>query len=500
MVAGLQNRSSVMAVVKETTEATPKKPLSAANFIAIQNGFQITPQFEELQSEELQAGSIGRSKSVLGSENPTASFSHYLRHSGVEGQAPNYAPIIEALFGKETIAGVEYATLGGSTVKILKVANGANFRAGQALLVKDAAGFSIRNISKIVGNDLYLAQDLTSAPGAGVNLGKAVQYEPAVEDHPTVTIWNYRANGGALEVMSGGRSLEMSLNIQAGQQINASFNMGGVEYFFNPIEVLASKTYLDFLDEAVERAVSVPAKLYKDAHDLAEALQIAMNALGSANEFTVKYSDTLGKFTFTSNGAVFSVLWNSGDNTANSIGETLGFLVAADDSGALTYTADSAISFAAPFTPSYDSAQPLVAKGTEVMLGGEEDITCFGASTVNFRLGNTKADIPDLCEESGKSGSIINEREVTIDVQSILKKYDTDKFKRFRKGESTMFTFNAGEKVGGNWKPGRCINLHLPTATITAFSVGEQNGLCVVNMTLRAFVDNGKAEVFLNFV
>lgn len=502
MGIGLQNRSSVMGVVKEVTEATPKKPTSAADYIALQSGFQITPQFEELQSAELQAGSIGKSKSVLGSENPTCSFSHYMRHSGVEGQAPNFSPLVEALFGTKIVNAVERSAAAASTTKIVKLGAGlgVNFKRGQALLVKDPAGYSIRNVLSVAGDDLTLSQALPTAPGAGVNLGKAVMYEPAVVDHPTLTIWNYRANGGAIEAMSGARVLDMSMSIQAGQQINASFNLAGVEYFFNPIEILATNNYLDFLDEATTRAVTVAAKLYKDPNDLADAIETAMNALGSANVFTVAYSSSTGKFTITSDGAIFSLLWNTGANTANSMGAALGFSLAADDSAALTYTGDSAISFASPYTPAYDSAQPLVAKSTEVMLGGEDDTACFGAQSINIKVANQKADIPDLCEDSGKSGSIISERDVTVEIVALLKKYDVDKFTRFREGMNTVLTFNAGEKSGGNWIPGKCVNFHIPTGTLTSFSVTEQNGLCVINLGLRAYVENGAGEVFLNFV
>lgn len=502
MGIGLQNRSSILSAVKEANEAKPQLPISAAQFLALQNGFQITPQFEELQSQELQAGSIGKSKSVLGNENPTASFSHYLRHSGIEGQAPNYSPIVESLFGKMTVAAVEFDTIVGSTSKVIKVGvgEGVSFRPGQALLVKDAAGYSIRNIKSIAGDNLTLAQALTVAPPTGVNLGKAVLFEPAVEDHPTVTIWNYRANGGALEAMSGARTLDMSVNVVAGQQINASFSLAGVEYFFNPINVVAGKTYLDFMDEAVERAVSIAPKLYKDPHQVAEALEIAMNALGSASVFAVSYSDKTGKYTFSSTGAIFELLLSSGDNAVNCIGEVLGFDLAADLDGATEYVGQNPIDLKSPFTPAYDSAQPLVAKGTEVMLGGVDDIECFGAQTANIKVTNQKADIPDLCEESAKSGSIISERDATIEIVAILKKYDSSKFTKFRKGDEIAFTFNAGDKLGGNWKPGACINFHIPTATIVNFAVNEQNGLCVLNMTLRAFVQDGKPEVFLNCI
>lgn len=502
MGIGLQNRSSVMGVVIETTEAKAKKPTAGTDFIALQSGFQITPQFEELQSAELQAGSIGKSKSVLGNENPTCSFSHYMRHSGVEGQAPNFSPLVEALFGSKVVTAVERSAAAASTTKIVKLGAGlgVNFKRGQALLVKDPAGYSIRNVLSVVGDDLHLSQALPSAPGAGVNLGKAVLYEPAVVDHPTLTIWNYRANGGAIEAMSGSRVLDMSMNIQAGQQINASFNLAGVEYFFNPIEILATNNYLDFLDDATTRAVTVAAKLYKDPNDLASAIQTAMNALGSANVFTVTYSSSTGKFTIASDGATFELHWNTGAHAANSMGAALGFSLVADDTGALSYVADSVITLAAPYNPSYDTAQPLVAKSTEVMLGGEDDTACFGAQSINIKVGNQKSDIPDLCEDSGKSGSIISERDVTVEITALLKKFDVDKFTRFREGMNTALTFNAGEKSGGNWIPGKCVNFHIPTGTLTAFSVAEQNGLCVINLSLRAYVESGKGEVFLNFV
>jgi hypothetical protein len=94
-----------------------------------------------------------------------------------------------------------------------------------------------------------------------------------------------------------------------------------------------------------------------------------MNAVTS-EVFTVTYSDSTGKFTITyANAATLSLLWNSGANTAQSIGTKLGFLVAADDTGSLTYTSDNAQTLTASYVPSYDAVDPLIFKSAELFIG-----------------------------------------------------------------------------------------------------------------------------------
>jgi hypothetical protein len=313
-------------------------------------------------------------------------------------------------------------------------------------------------------------------------------------------MWYYLGNAGAIELMAGARVTELSISAQAGQYVNASFTIGGVGYYFNPLVIGATDTKLDFLDNATTRVASVTAKTYKDPHELADAIASSMNALGSGNTFTCAYSNSTGKFTLTSSGATFSLLWNTGANTANTLGDKIGFLVAADDSGSLTYTSDNAQDFAAAYVPAYDDSSALVAKENEVMLGGSTDITCFKAQEVSISLANTKTDIPDLCEASGKSGSLITAREVTANVKYLLSKYDAEKFRRFRAGTSTSFTYNFGVKSGGQWVAGKCVNIFMPTCSITSFEIQDQDGLCVVEIGLSAFVDDGQAELFLNFL
>jgi hypothetical protein len=134
----LQTKSSSLGVRVESTEGTLVAPTTGAHFVALQDDFSMSPEFEVLENAELKS-SIGKAKSIQGIENPTFSFSHYLRNSGTAGTAPNYGPFLKAGFGGEDVAGVEHNTVASSTVALVKVdtGEGATYVRGQPLLIKD---------------------------------------------------------------------------------------------------------------------------------------------------------------------------------------------------------------------------------------------------------------------------------------------------------------------------------------------------------------------------
>lgn len=497
-------RKSAFAVKVETTEGTPVAPTAGTDYIPIQADATMAPEFDTLENEELKA-SIGQSKSILGAENPTASVSVYLTNSGTAGVAPQVAELLTAAFGNEDIEGTEYDTIAASTVSVVKVdtGEGAQFRPGQALLVKNgAAPYEIRAVHSISGDDLTVGFDLDNAPGTGVNLGQAVTYYPANDGHQTLSLWHYLGNGGAIQMVSGARVAEMGIEFPAGELINASYSLEGLEYYFNPIEIVATDQYLDFTDDAGTFAVTVALKTYKDPHDLAAALQTAMNA-ATTETHSVSYSDTTGKFTIaTSTSTVFSLLWNTGTNAANSIADALGFATAANDTGATTYEADNVKSWASPQSPDFSNhGDPLAAKSNRVMLGDQQDNVCFQASSVSFTLTDTRQTIDSVCADSGRSGSIVQQRAVTVSVTALLDQFDVDKFRRFRENEETRFQYTCGTKTGGNWDAGKCANVYIPTATITSYSIVDDDGLVTLELELTAFVnDQGEDEVYLSFV
>lgn len=501
----LSNKKSVMAIVDESTEGTPAFPTTANEYTALQDGFDMEPAFNELDNAEL-TGSIGKAKTILGSEDPSASFSHYIRHSGVEGTEPDYGRLFHSLLGDKKVVTTERdvvsATAGTETARAtidVDAGEGVEFERGQAVMIKDPTnGYSVRNVFSVTGDVLDMGQNVSVAPVAGVDLGKAVLYKPANDEHPTHSYLLYRANGGAVELLAGGRVTEGSIEASAGEFVNGSFSVGGVGYYFDPVEITATNKYLDFDDTSGELNAVIAEKTYKDPHELAAALETAMDDL-TPDTITVKYLDASGKYQITTDDGL-QLLWATGVNSANSIGETIGFDVSTNDTGFTTYESDDAAVLSSPQTPNYDNAQPLVAKDNQIMIGDFSDIGCFEASSVTMSINGTKSDIPSICAPTGKAGSIISEREVEVEVAALLNKYDADKFKRFRKGDNIQFTYNFGEKSGGNWVPGKTVNTYMPTSTISSFKLEDADGLVQLSMTLKGYVDEGKGEFYINFL
>ncbi len=360
MTAGLM-RASVYAVMKEVAEGTYVEPAAAASFVPLRPGNSLNFEPEILESDEL-LNDIGASKGAVGKEAVSGSHSAYLKHSGVEGQEPELGPMYESIFGSKSIASTEYDTVSGSTVSILKVntGEGSTYEVGEALLGKDATnGYFIRNISSISGDDLTLNFNLSNAPASGVNLGKAVLYKPVSTGHPSFSTSKYLGNGHAIELSAGNHTSEMAITADANGFGEVEFSFAGTKYYYNPITITSASKYIDFTDDAGTAACSVPVKIYKTPIELAVAIQDALNG-ASAEDYTCTYSNVTGKFTIASaTTAVLSLLWNSGANTANSIKTKIGFSNT-NDTGSLTYTSDSAQTYAAPYTPSYDADNKII--------------------------------------------------------------------------------------------------------------------------------------------
>jgi hypothetical protein len=503
-MAKLQNRNTVMAVVKETTEGTPVAPSAATQFIPIHEGFTFDPAFDELENAELQS-SIGKSKNTLGLENPTSSFDLYIKHSGVEAQAPNWGVLLESALGQVTAAPTELNVAASTTVSVVKVAaSGTDYPRGSAVLLKNSSNaYEIRPVSGSTATDITLAFDSINIADTGVGIGRPVQYSPLSVGHPTLSVWGYRANAGALELMAGGRVSDLSIEVPAADAITGSFTIDGIQYYFNPLTTTASLKYVDITDDGGTVAAVVAEKTWKDPYELADALSTACTAasVGSGNNtITVTYDDSTGKFTFSSDGTTFSLLWNTGANTANTIGSLLGFSVAADDTGSTSYVGDNAVSWAAAFTPDFDDVDFNVAKGNNVLIGDQQDNVCFEAQNISYSIANTKADVLDMCSTSGKSGSQFTEREVTVDIVGYLTTNQAEEFKRFRANDEIAFAHNFGVKSGGNWVAGKCVNTYIPSARISSFTLGDSDGLVTVEMSIQAFVKNGQGEFYLNFL
>lgn len=506
-------RSSRLAVIEETTEGTILDPAASTNFIPLQPGFEFVPNVASITNEEIR-GSIGQSPSIQGLEAPTASFSEYLKHSGVEGQAPNYGLVIESAFGSVSSNATERLTAAASTTSLLKLsAGGADFdnpttALGKAVLVKDGTnGYSIRPVDSRSGNDLTLGFNLPAAPAAGIGVGKCVSYKCEDSGHPTMSAWLYRANGGAVEAIAGARTTEMAMSLSVGELINIAFTLNGTAFYMNPIRITSSTNKLDFTDDDGTFAATIPVAVYKHPHDLAAAITTAMNTANSGETHTCTFNSTgalAGKFTIVSTGTVLSLLWNTGANTANTIASKIGFSAAADSTGSPAttgYNSPTVQSYASALTPSYDSVDPMAAKYMEVLIGSASSYESACVQTMSISISNAVQDVLCISAESGVEGKVIQNRATSITIVSQLKRHDADKFRRFIGNVDTKFLFNFGTKSGGNWIPGKSGCFYCPQAKITDYKHGDDNGLVTMEYTIFPYADaNGNPEIYLNFV
>lgn len=496
----VRNRDSVLAVTVESTEGTPVAPAGTGEYVALQEDITMSPNTETLTNNEIKS-SLGQSQPIIGRESPTASMSHYLKHSGTEGTASELDQILKAVFGAQEIESTEYDTVSGSSVSVVNVntGEGATYARGQGLLVKDITnGYSVRNVHSISSDALTLGFNLANAPATGTNLGKAIFYTPEDSGHQSLNLWHYLGNGGALQLLSGARPTGMSWTIEPGSLINANFTFEGLKYFFNPIVIASADRYIDWTDTSGTYAGIITAKTYKDPHELAGAIENAMNDK-STETFTVTYSNTTGKFTIASSTSLtLSLLWNTGTNTANSMGDKIGFSLAANSTGALTYTSATAVSWVSPYTPAYDSSQPLKGYFQEVLIGDATNTSCFNTASVNVQMTLKRTPFDDICAEQGRSNSIISMRSMTVSLKSLLSQYEADKFRKYRTGEATRFCANAGQKdASGNWTPGTVNNLYLPTVVISSFKLTDMDGLVALEMELQTYVDSsGNGEIY----
>jgi len=114
---------------------------------------------------------------------------------------------------------------------------------------------------------------------------------------------------------------------------------------FDPVTVSSGvNDKIDFTDDDGTFAATVAAASYTDGATLATAIQTALNATASTQTYTCTFSSSLMRYTIANTtGALLSLLWNSGANKLITIGGDIGFDTTADDTGALNYQSDNAV-------------------------------------------------------------------------------------------------------------------------------------------------------------
>lgn len=224
-----------------------------------------------------------------------------------------------------------------------------------------------------------------------------------------------------------------------------------------------------------------------------------MNAVSNRG-YTVTFSSSTGRFTIGAGSAtLLTLLFSTGANTANTIGDKIGFSVAANKTGALSYVSDSEQSYVSSITPSYDSADPIVVKGAELFIGNQTDNICFCAQTVSLAVAKSVEDVDCICEESGVLLKVPTSRTATMEVTAVLRKHDVALLDALLKNSGIAAMMNCGPKSGGNWIAGRCFNAYLQNCTVASFTTSGDSFL-QVNISLKGYVTTTGKDVYLNFV
>jgi hypothetical protein len=495
MTVGL-NKASVFAVVGEEEPGAYAVPTVGSEFLPLRPGNEVSYEPEELKSDEL-LNDIGASKSFIGKEKVSGKHDIYLKHSGIEGTAPQTGILFESIMGSVYADSAERFSLASSTDKLIKVTSGANFKQGQAVLIKSPAGSEIRNISSIVGNDLNLNFSTSAAIASSIGLGRAVVYMPEAQNHPTFSTTKYLGNGFAKEVSAGNTTTEASFKMEAGKFAEVSFSFEGTKYLFNPVYVEAGHAKMDFEDDTGVKVIEITAKTYKTPIELADAVESAMNAVSSI-DYLVTFSNQTGLFKIKSvNGTLLNLPFSTGVSNGETFQLAIGFL--SDQSGLLEYDSELEQDYTPPVTPVYDAGDSIIIKGSELFIGNQSDNICICAQSVAITISKTVEDVDCICEESGVLEKIPTAREASMEVTAVLKKHDVALLDSLLKNEGISAMFNAGPKTGGNWVPGKCFSAYLQKCTVSKYTTSGDSFI-QVNMTLKGYVTTTEKDVYINFV
>lgn len=100
----------------------------------------------------------------------------------------------------------------------------------------------------------------------------------------------------------------------------------------------ATNNAIDFDEGGGELNATIASATYTPS-GLESAIKTALEAAG-AETYTITYSTSTGKWTIATGGGTLSLLWDTGINSATSVGTTIGFDVSANDTGSTSYISD----------------------------------------------------------------------------------------------------------------------------------------------------------------
>ena len=516
-----QRRSTAAAVLK-AFEGALQKPTSGTQFLAIQPDFSLAPNFTTTENVELK-DDIMSGKNIVTGEAPTGTFSHYLTGSGTAGTPPEYGSIVQASFGGFRSLTTEQTLTAGSTTSLLKftsAAVAANFKKGDACLVKDTTnGWSVRPVESVSGTDVKLGFNLDNAPATGTKIGQFVTYFPLSDNIPVFDMWHYIGAGeSGVENIANCRVTGMSLTANAKDLINCTYSFEGTQYRFNKdfteqFRLFAYNNKFNVVNTQggtrTSTEVELTAQSYATGALLATEIQTKVSAITGLNSFRATFSNN--RFSFTSTAAYLLDFSGAGavPEGAATLADVLGF-ESEDVSGTAPSTGTKASTknaqlyrdYGSGLTESYDDTDPIIARGQQIFIGDASNNICIDSSSVSINVNTPKALITSICQESGNYRSLISARSATVTVSAHLQDDDQRFFDTFQQGDTTQFCLVAGKKtVAGQWKPGETFVVYGSPASITSWAVTGSNDVYMLDLELTCYSPgDGAGSIFLSYV
>lgn len=276
-------------------------------------------------------------------------------------------------------------------------------------------------------------------------------------------------------------------------------------YYYSQYTISNSNNKMNITDDIGTFTVTFTNGTY-DLDDLCDHVASAMTAAGAgsgADTYTCAYNGYSNKFKLSSNGTVFSILWKTGTNGADGththIGDLLGYSDAADDTAALYYVADSAVNYNVAASPSYDNADNVVVKNSEIFIGSSSDSTSRKASNVSLSISAPITQINSIAAETGVFENVILRREVTLTASILYEKYESGLFDKYINNTGTQVMVNIGPKSNGNWVAGKCINIYMPNATISEHKISGDEYM-ILDLVCKGYVDATYKDIYINFI
>ena len=167
--------------------------------------------------------------------------------------------------------------------------------------------------------------------------GNSIDYE--VSYNPDTSRFNIRENGSNLNELN----IQWSNSTAAAQTLGYYLLDDSVTYPKTGITIDTSNNILDFSESTggafTTLQAVIPSGTYNDLSDFASAVEAAMEASsGLSVNYDVTYNQVTEQFEIQGSGGTgltdFNLLWASGTGTRWSVGETLGYDISADDTGA----------------------------------------------------------------------------------------------------------------------------------------------------------------------